>query len=62
MKRIAILGITGSIGTSAVEIVRNHQDEFTIVLASSHNNFQKLVSLAAEFNIPDLVFALIFRY
>jgi 1-deoxy-D-xylulose-5-phosphate reductoisomerase len=55
MKKIAILGITGSIGNSTVSIVRNHPEEFTIVLASSHNNYSELFNLAAEFNIPYLV-------
>jgi 1-deoxy-D-xylulose-5-phosphate reductoisomerase len=55
MKKIAILGITGSIGTSAVEIVRSHPEDFKIVLASSHNNFIKLAGLAAAFKIPHVV-------
>jgi len=55
MKKIAILGITGSIGRSTVNIVRNHPEEFTIVLASSHNNYGELLNLAAEFKIQHLV-------
>jgi len=55
MKNIAILGITGSIGLSAVNVVRNHPDKFRIVLASSHSNYQKLFSLAEEFSIPKIV-------
>ena len=55
MKKIAILGITGSIGLSTVEVVRNHRDKFQIVFASSNNNFQSLFTLAREFKIPQLV-------
>lgn len=55
MKKIAVLGITGSIGSSAVEVVRKHPDKFRIVFASSHNNYKQLFSLAAEFSIPQLV-------
>ena len=55
MKKIAILGITGSIGLSTVEVVRNHRDKFEIVFASSNNNFQSLFTLAQEFKIPQLV-------
>lgn len=55
MKKIAILGITGSIGESTVEVVRQHPDEFKIVLASSHNSFDKFLTLAEEFQIPQLV-------
>ncbi|RLC52761.1 MAG: 1-deoxy-D-xylulose-5-phosphate reductoisomerase, partial [Candidatus Cloacimonadota bacterium] len=49
------LGITGSIGLSTVEVVRNHRDKFQIVFASSNNNFQSLFTLAREFKIPQLV-------
>lgn len=54
MKKIAILGITGSIGLSAVEVVRKHADKFQIVFASSHNNYQDLFELAQELNIQKL--------
>jgi 1-deoxy-D-xylulose-5-phosphate reductoisomerase len=54
MKKIAILGITGSIGLSAVEVVRNHSDSFRIIYASSLNNYEQLLSLAAEFAIPEI--------
>ena len=55
MKKIAILGITGSIGISTTEVVRQHPNDFEIVLASSNNNYSKLFELAVEFNIPELV-------
>jgi 1-deoxy-D-xylulose-5-phosphate reductoisomerase len=55
MKKIAVLGITGSIGLSTVEVIKKHPDEFKIVLASSNNNYQKLFALAAELNIPQVV-------
>ncbi len=55
MKKIAILGITGSIGISTIEVVRQHPNDFEIVLASSNNNYSKLFELAVEFNIPELV-------
>lgn len=55
MKKIAVLGITGSIGQSTAEVVRQHPAEFKIVLASSHNNYDKFLKLAEEFEIPQLV-------
>lgn len=54
MKKIAVLGITGSIGLSTIEVIRNHRDIFQIVFASAHNNYQKLFKLAEEFAIPHL--------
>jgi len=55
MKKIAVLGITGSIGTSTVEVVRAHPDKFQIVLATAHSNQKKLFALAKEFHIDHLV-------
>jgi 1-deoxy-D-xylulose-5-phosphate reductoisomerase len=55
MKKIAILGITGSIGLSTVKVVKKHPEHFKIVLASSNNKYKKLFSLARELHIPNLV-------
>lgn len=55
MKKIFILGITGSIGQSTVEVVRAHPDKFKIVGASAHRNINKLLKLAKEFQIKNLV-------
>ena len=55
MKKIAVLGITGSIGISTIEVVRKHPNDFKIVLASANSNYSKLFEFATEFNIPELV-------
>lgn len=55
MKKIAILGITGSIGISTVEVVRKHPENFKIVLASANREYEKLLSLADEFDIDKIV-------
>ena len=31
MKKIAILGASGSIGTNTLNVLRNHQDKFSLV-------------------------------
>ena len=54
MKKIGILGITGSIGLSAIDVVRKHKDKFQIVLASANTNQKKLISLGKEFKITKL--------
>lgn len=54
-KKIVILGITGSIGNSAVQIIRAHGELFEIVLASAHSQSTQLALLAQEFNIPHVV-------
>jgi 1-deoxy-D-xylulose-5-phosphate reductoisomerase len=47
-KRIAILGSTGSIGRSAIEVARAHPDRFEIVGLSAFRNVDLLASQARE--------------
>ena len=49
MKRIVILGATGSIGTSAVDVVRTHPHDFRVVALSAFSSREKVDSLALEF-------------
>ncbi len=55
MKKIAVLGFSGSIGQSAAKVVRAHPDKFSVVLASAHTDSKALFDYAREFNIPKLV-------
>jgi 1-deoxy-D-xylulose-5-phosphate reductoisomerase len=48
-KRITILGATGSIGDSALDVVRMYAGEFEIVGLSAHRNVDKLAELVQEF-------------
>lgn len=54
MKKVVVLGITGSIGTSAVEVIKRHSHQFKIVLATAHNNKTKLLALQKEMNISKI--------
>ena len=49
MKRIVILGATGSIGTSAVDVVRTHLGDFRIVALSAYSSREKAEALGREF-------------
>ena len=49
MKRIAILGATGSIGASAADVVRSHPDDFSVVAVAARSSRDRLESLAREF-------------
>lgn len=48
-KNIAILGSTGSIGTQALEVVREHSDKFKITVLTAQNNAELLILQAIEF-------------
>ena len=48
-KKVILLGATGSIGTSAVDVVRMHRDDFSIVAVSAFRAREKCEALAREF-------------
>ncbi|MBU8848034.1 MAG: 1-deoxy-D-xylulose-5-phosphate reductoisomerase [Desulfobacterales bacterium] len=54
MKRLSILGSTGSIGTSALNIVRMHPDRFQIKALTAANNIDVFSKQIDEFK-PELV-------
>ena len=49
MKRIILLGATGSIGTSACDVVRTHPQEFRIVALAVRRNLAAATLLGREF-------------
>jgi 1-deoxy-D-xylulose-5-phosphate reductoisomerase len=49
MKRIAILGSTGSIGTSCLDVVRGHADQLSVVGLTAHRQFEALAAQSREF-------------
>lgn len=49
MKRIAVLGSTGSIGTSCLDVIRNHRDRLTAVGLTACRNWRPLAVQASEF-------------
>jgi 1-deoxy-D-xylulose-5-phosphate reductoisomerase len=48
-KRIAVLGATGSIGTSCLEVVRAHADSMRIVALTAHSRWRELADACHEF-------------
>ncbi len=54
MKKVLLLGASGSIGNSALSILRNHTDIFKLVGASCHSNDKFLFKIASEFNLTEI--------
>lgn len=48
-RKIILLGATGSIGSSAIDVVRSHPDDFCVVAMSALRNREKCERLANEF-------------
>lgn len=51
MKKIVVLGSTGSIGTQTLDVVREHPDRFSIVALAAKKSWQRLVRQALEFKV-----------
>ena len=50
MKKIAVLGSTGSIGTQTLEIVRGHRDELSVVSLAANSSVDAIEKQAREFS------------
>lgn len=51
MKRIVVLGATGSIGTQTLDVVRQHPDRLQVVGLTAHRQGEALQAAAAEFGV-----------
>lgn len=56
-KRICILGSTGSIGTQALDVIRQHSDLYEAYVLTAYNNADLLIKQAREFNPEAVVIA-----
>ncbi len=54
-KKIAILGSTGSIGKSLINIIRKQKNDYQIVLLSANKNCHQLMKQAKEFNVKNVI-------
>jgi len=54
MKRVIVLGSTGSIGTSALDIIKNNRDDFEVVAISANTNEKDLLKQAESFNVKNI--------
>jgi len=56
-KRIAVIGSTGSIGTQALEVIKNNPDHFEVEVLTAGNNFDLLIKQAIDFKPNTVVIA-----
>ena len=54
-KKIAILGSTGSIGKSTIEIIKKDKKNFEVVLLTSHKNIKELDKQRRMFKVKNLI-------
>ncbi|WP_232311397.1 1-deoxy-D-xylulose-5-phosphate reductoisomerase [Candidatus Pelagibacter sp. RS40] len=55
IKKILILGSTGSIGKSTLNVIKKYKSEIKIVCLSSNKNYKKLYKQSKLFNVKNLI-------
>ncbi|EQB88169.1 1-deoxy-D-xylulose-5-phosphate reductoisomerase [Clostridium punense] len=50
MKNISILGVTGSIGTQTLDVLRNSNEEFNLIGISANKSYKKVIEIIEEFS------------
>ena len=55
MKKIAIFGSTGSIGSSLLKVIKDDKKNFKIELLTANKNYKKLIKQAKFFNVKKIV-------
>lgn len=55
--KIGILGATGSIGKSAVDVISKESDKFEISFLTANTNIEALIKIAKDNNIKDIILA-----
>ena len=54
-KKIAILGSTGSIGKSTLEVIKKDKKKFDVILLTANNNYKKIIKQAKEFKAKNVL-------
>lgn len=54
MKKVIVLGSTGSIGISALDIIKNNRDDFNLVGISANTKEKELLEQADFFNVKNI--------
>jgi len=54
-KKIAILGSTGSIGKTLIEIIKKDKKNFDIILLTADKNYKEILKQAKIFNVKNLI-------
>ena len=54
-KKIAILGSTGSIGKTTLDIVKKNKKDFEIILLTTNKNIKKIIKKSKKFNVKNII-------
>ena len=51
MKKVCLLGATGSIGDSTVDVLRQHADLFELYAVAANSNWKKVAEIARKYKV-----------
>ena len=54
-KNLAILGSTGSIGQSTIDVIKENKNDFNVLLLSTNNNVNKIYKQAINLNVKNVI-------
>jgi len=54
-KKIVILGSTGSIGKSTLEVIKRDKKNFDVILLTAENNYKKIIEQAKQFKARNVL-------
>ena len=54
-KKIAILGSTGSIGKTLINIIKQDKKNFEVILLAANKNYKELFKQAKIFNVKNII-------
>ena len=54
VENIIILGVTGSIGTTALKVIEQFPERFSLVGFSYHKNFERAIEIQQKFNVKNI--------
>ena len=57
MKKISVLGATGSVGINTLKIIASNKNKYNVIALTSYKNYKKLAKLALMFNCKYAVIA-----
>ena len=52
--KIVLLGATGSIGSSALKVIRKHSDKLELIGIAANRNVEQLAAIAREFSVKEI--------
>lgn len=55
MKKVVVLGSTGSIGSSSLDVISHNKDKLTVFCLSGYSNFKKLADQSMQYDSPFVI-------